>query len=115
MFDNHHEGDRDRVKRLVGNSITKDGKLIEDPENPGVPLLLKLTVVKIENQKEILIFDHITNQHPESAYGAEHYNKDISKVYLNAGSYRVKLESLRSAQELKGTKIDFSIAKWWVK
>ena len=115
IFKENDPLDRERLMKLAGDSGYKDGHLIEDPEAPGIPLLLKLRVVELKESGEKLVFEKITSQHPRAAYGMTGVDKEIAVIPLNKGRYRVSLESLRDTAELQNTNTEFSVHKGWSK
>lgn len=106
MYKENDHADFVRVRALAG-SHKRDmtGKLID----PGVPILLKLVINQVDAQGSNLLFAREISEQALYSLGGDSHNKKIADIPLDAGYYRVSIESLRDVPELEGTKINFVI------
>ena len=108
MYKEDDQTDRARVRKLTGDDGTdKTGKLID----PGAFILLNLKIYRLEAQRESLVIVKESSEQPLYSWGGDSFNKTILDIPLDIGHYRIRIENLKDAPELVGTKINFQIAR----
>jgi len=102
MYKENDQADRDRVKKLVGDS-SHDGDF-------GIltPLHLKISAIDALEGKTIL--DHEFKKLKLVSWGADNFEKHITGIKLKPGNYLIMIESLSNIPELVGTQVTFRVA-----
>lgn len=103
LYKDNDEGDRVRVKKLVG----EDGQFKSG--DPGIPTPLRFKISAIDSTGEKPMLEQEITEMRLTSWGSGSYDKIFAFVTLNPGHYRVSVESLKDAPELVGTTVAFMI------
>lgn len=104
-FTEKDQVDRARVANLVGgHELDKRGNVIR----PGIPTPVKLSIYKVNGNKEIEIFTRQIDP-VLTSWGGDSLKKQIGFSELRPGHYVVRLNLLRSAPEFDQTPINLGI------
>lgn len=97
-----------RVARLWGGPSSFNRETSEF-KPMGIPIPLRLTVSRVVNEREEIVFDKEFSQLASWAGSRTQLSKLISYVKLTPGHYRVRLIALESVPELATTKVNLRI------
>ncbi len=104
------EGDyveRERMWKLAGDGgYDKTGKYIDN----GIPIFLKLKIVPINKQKQIVLDKEISELRTIS-HNSTTITKEITRIELDPGRYRVIVENQKDIPEMNGADIRFLIMR----
>src|SRR5262245_25693734 len=102
------EGDRqnkERVRKLAGTGAYRDGRQIDT----GLPIPVRLRVERIGNNGASSILDRTFTDHDREGMAADHFSKLITRIQLEPGRYRARVEALENIPELEDISVHFSL------
>lgn len=102
-FKKNDQGDRARVKKLVGD----DGQIHDG--DPGIPTPLRFKIDEIHAAGERSLLAQEVQVPRLRSWGGDNFEKHVAYVVLRPGHYRVSVESLKDAPEHIGTPIALRI------
>jgi len=102
------EGDsqnKERVRKLAGTGAYRDGRQIDT----GLAIPVRLRVERIGNIGASSIFDRMFTNHDLEGTAADHFSKLITRIRLEPGRYRARVEALENIPELEDISVHFSM------
>jgi hypothetical protein len=102
------EGDRqnkERVRKLAGTGAYRDGRQI----NTGLAIPVRLRVERIGNNGASSILDRMSTDHDLEGMAADHFSKLITRIRLERGRYRARVEALENIPELEDISMRFNL------
>lgn len=75
----------------------------------GTPIPLKMQITKHEISKDVVILEKIYTTVGTSSLGQTSFDRQIDKLDLKAGIYRVRLETMEAFPQLSNTAVDFGL------
>ena len=102
------EGDRqnkERVRKLAGTGAYRDGRQIDT----GLAIPVGLRVERISNNGASSILDRMFTEQDLEGMAADHFSKLITRIRLEPGRYRARVEALENISELEEISVHFSL------
>jgi hypothetical protein len=75
----------------------------------GTPIPLKVQITKHETSKDVVILEKIYTTVGTSSLGQTNFDRQIDKLDLKSGIYRVRLETIEAFPQLSDTAVDFGL------
>lgn len=98
--------DRKRVQKLAGSGgRDKYGK----PLDYGLPIPVRLTISSIDSSNERVIYNKEVREEEMYGFTAEEFSKQIDRIELRPGLYRITIESLQDIPALANTHVTFAV------
>jgi len=105
MFRKGDEQDRARVRKLAGGGGTINGQ----PAEPGIPILLKITIHAINTSSENPFLEKEILTKATWSEDIDSFCRKIDFIHLPLGFYHITVTSLKDIPELTGTEIKLYI------
>jgi Domain of unknown function (DUF5625) len=102
------EGDgqtKERVRKLAGTGAYRDGRQIDT----GLAIPVRLRVERIGNNGASSILDRMFTDHDREGMAADHFSKLITRIRLEPGPYRARVEALENIPELEDISVHFNL------
>jgi hypothetical protein len=102
------KGDRqstERVRRLAGTGGYRDGRQVET----GHAIPVRLRAERIGNNGASSILDRVFTDHDLEAMAADHFSKIVTRIRLEPGRYRARVEALENIPELEDIPVHFNL------
>jgi hypothetical protein len=102
------DGDRqnkEHVRKLAGRGAYRDGRQIDT----GLAIPVRLRVERIGNSGASSILDRMFTDHDLEGMAADHFSKLITRVRLEPGRYRARVEALENIPELEDISVHFNL------
>jgi hypothetical protein len=102
------EGDaqnKERVRNLAGTGAYRDGRQIDT----GLAIPVRLRVERIGNNGASSILDRMFKDHDREGMAADHFSKLITRIRLEPGPYRARVEALENIPELEDISVHFNL------
>jgi len=96
---------RERVRKLAGTGAYRDGRQIDT----GLAIPVRLRVERIGNNRVSSILDRMFTDHDREGMAADHFSKLITRIRLEPGRYRARVEALENISELEDISVHFSL------
>jgi len=102
------EGDsqnKERVRKLAGTGAYQDGR----PAETGLAIPVRLRIERIGNNGASSVLDRVFTDHDLEVMAADHFSKLITRVRLEPGRYRARMEALENIPELEDISVHFNV------
>jgi hypothetical protein len=96
---------RERVRKLAGTGAYRDGRQIDT----GLAIPVRLRIERIGDNDASSIFDRMFTNHDLEGTTADYFSKLITRVRLEPGRYRARMEALENIPELEDISVHFNV------
>ena len=96
---------REHVNKLAGTGAYRDGRQIDT----GLAIPVRLRVERIGNNGASSILDRMFTDHDREGMAADHFSKLVTRIRLEPGRYRARVEALENIPELEDISVHFSL------
>lgn len=98
FFVNDQPGHRDRLRDFWGR-----------PGTNGVPVPLKIRLIKYAVPKNIVVLDKTYSVSQRSRHAEKYFGKDIASLNIAEGKYRIRVETIEAFRQLADTRVQFAV------
>ena len=96
----------ERVRKLAGTAgAYRDGRQIDT----GLAIPVRLRVERIDNNGASPVLERVFTNHDREGMAADYFSKIITRIRLEPGRYRARVEALESIRELEGISVHFNM------
>jgi hypothetical protein len=96
---------QERVRKLAGTGAYRDGRQVDI----GLAIPVRLRIERIGNNDASSIFDRMFTNHDLEGTTADYFSKLITRVRLEPGRYRARVEALENVPELEDISVHFNL------
>jgi hypothetical protein len=96
---------KERVRKLAGTGVYRDGRQTDT----GLAIPLRLRVERIGNNGASSILDRAFTDHDFEGMAADHFSKLMTRIRLEPGQYRARVEALENIPELEDISVHFNL------
>jgi Domain of unknown function (DUF5625) len=96
---------KERVRKLAGTGAYQDGRRVET----GLAIPVRLRIERIGNNGASSVLDRVFTDHDLEVMAADHFSKLITRVPLEPGPYRARVEALENIPELEDISVHFNL------
>jgi hypothetical protein len=96
---------KERVRKLAGTGAYRDGRQIDT----GLAIPVRLRIERIGNNDASSIFDRMFTNHDLEGTTADYFSKRITRIRLEPGRYRARVEALENIPELEDISVHFNL------
>jgi hypothetical protein len=95
----------ERVRKLAGTGAYRDGRQIDT----GLAIPVRLRVERIGNNGASSILERVFTNHDREGMAADYFSKIITRIRLEPGRYRARVEAMENIRELEGISVHFNM------
>jgi len=104
-FTKGNHQDAERVRKLAGAGAYQHGRQLET----GLAIPVRLRVERIGNNGTSSILDKVFTDHDREGMAADHFSKIMTRIRLEPGRYRARVEALENIPELADILVHFNL------
>jgi hypothetical protein len=104
-FTRGNRQDAERVRKLAGTGAYRDGRQVDT----GLAIPVRLRVERLGNSGASSILDKVFTDHDLEAMAADHFSKIMTRIRLEPGRYRARVEALENIPELVDISVHFNL------